>query len=117
MGSGSLIPLAHALCGSIPPVSRKQLPSTISVCNPNTPATDPIYYVPLEDIRAGPGTIQDKSEEGGFWKAKLHAGHSSVDIYVLEKGVLNGFVKLDGTAIGKLRSTQSKVASGEKKNY
>src|SRR3569833_1670338 len=99
MGSGSLIPLAHALCGSIPIVSRKQLPSTISVCNPNTPATDPIYYVPLEDIRAGPGTIQDKSEEGGFWKAKLHAGHSSVDIYVLEKGGRGGGGGRGGAAV------------------
>lgn len=62
---------------------------------------DPIYYVPVAAIQAGPGKISIASQDNaGFWTGSIISGDRTVEVTAYEKGPLAGLVKAKPTDIG-----------------
>ncbi len=63
---------------------------------------DPLFYIPLEAIKAASGEIKIESEEKGFKAATLHSSGKAAQITIFETGPLKGLVKLPSDSLGKV---------------
>lgn len=62
---------------------------------------DPLFYIPLESLQAGPADImKEESHETGFWTGTLKSKDKSVEVVGYDKGPLEGLVKIAPNDIG-----------------
>lgn len=64
---------------------------------------DPVYYVPLVAIEAGPATLTiEKSLDFGCWIGRLNSGDKVTAVAGFVRGPLEGLVKIPKNGIGKV---------------